>query len=793
MSQAAQIKTQDAAGDVAGTISQSFTTWLHPDYLTALISFLMLGLFIYLGTLETTPPAAVSSSAPPTEFSSGRAMQHIRTVSQKPHPAGTAEHSVVRDYIVSELTAMGLKPEIQKTAQSADRSFLAFGAVVENIVARLPGTRGDGKALLLSAHYDTVPHSTGASDNGAGVATLLETLRALRSEPPLANDVIFLFTDAEEIGLLGAMAFVEKHPAAKDVKVALNFDALGRSGATIMFDATANNGWLIGELAKAAPKPVANSLAEMIYKRIQFWTDLEILTTDGVQGLNFAYIDGAHVHHTELDSLATIDERSVQHTGSYALALARHFANNNLEPEKRRDAVFFSVLGSFLVHYPISWAIWLTIAVSAFFIAVVALGLKRKRLTFGGMILGFGAFLFSVIASAIVASVLQKVTGILPNDSLFLGNPDPYNSSLYFIGFVAVAIAVISALYIWFRSKTSIDNLVVGAMFPWLLLMIFTGVALPAGSYLFTWPLLFVLIARGIDFFVGKKETDPVKLSVGLSASTFPAIALMVPMMYFCFQFFGFQMSPRITAFLVVVAMLPLSLLISQLDFMLRPKKWLLPAIAIVVGVTFISVGKFTSHFDRNNRKESSLFYTVNANTGRAMWASLNKRPDEWNSQFLTASTERSSALDFAGQDLTVLSAEAPVLGLATPDIKVISDVTTDGIRTLNLRVTSGRQAPCVIVSLDDDIKVRAFVLDGQRYDKFPKDEWRMRYFAAPAEGLGLVLEIEEQPNIVLRVTDFSPGLPEVPGASFKPRPDYLMTSPELFNDGIVITKSFAF
>lgn len=793
MSQVAQIKTQDGAGHVAGKISQSFAERLRPDYFIALISVLILGLFIFLSTLETTPPSAVPSSAPLTQFSSGRAMQHIRLIAQRPHPVGTAEHSVVRDYIVTELTALGLKPEIQKAAQSADRPWLAFGAVVENIVARLPGTRGDGKAVLLSAHYDTVPHSTGASDNGTGVATLLETLRALRSEPPLANDTIFLFTDAEEIGLLGAMAFVEKHPAAKDVKVALNFDALGKSGATIMFDATENNGWLIDNLAKAAPKPVANSLAETIYKRLQFWTDLEILATDGVQGLNFAYIDGANVHHTELDSLATIDERSVQHTGSYALPLARHFGNTNLESGMSRDAVFFSVLGSFLVHYPISWAIPLTIAVSALFIAVVALGLRRERLTFGGIILGFFAFLSSVVASAIVVSVLQKVTGILPNDSLFLGNPDPYNSSLYFLGFLAVAIAVISALYIWFRSKASIDNLVVGAMFPWLILMIFTGFALPAGSYLFTWPLLFVLIARGIDFFVGKKEVDRLKLSIGLSLSTFPAIALIVPMMYFCFQFFGFQMSPRITAILIVVAMLPIGLLISQLDFMLRPKKWLLPAIAILVGLTFISVAKFTSHFDRNSRKTSSLFYAVNANVGRAMWASLNRRPDEWTSQFLTSSTERSSALDFAGQDLTVLSADAPFLALPAPDAKTISDVTTNGIRTLNLRVTSGRQAPCLIVSLDDGIKVRACVIDGKRYDQNPKDEWRMRYFAVPPEGLELGLEIEEQPNIVLRVTDVSPGLPELPGLSFKPKPDYLMTSPELFNDGIVITKSYAF
>ena len=231
MSQAAPI-TQDAAVKV----SQSYAAWLRPDYLMALLSLLMLGFFIFLSTLETTPPAAVPSSAPLTEFSSGRAMQHLNVISQKTHPPGTAEHAAVRDYIVKEAAAMGLTPEIQKTAQSLDRPSHTFGAVVENVVVKIPGTRGGGKSVLMSAHYDTVPHSTGASDNGTGVATLLETMRNLRSAQPLANDITFLFTDGEEIGLLGAMAFVEKHPAAKDVKVALNFDALGKSGATIMFE-----------------------------------------------------------------------------------------------------------------------------------------------------------------------------------------------------------------------------------------------------------------------------------------------------------------------------------------------------------------------------------------------------------------------------------------------------------------------------------------------------------------------------------------------------------------------------
>lgn len=788
MSQAAPIKTPEAAVE----ISRSSTAWLRSDYIIALITALILGIFILLSTLETTPPAAVPSSAPLTEFSSGRAMQHLGVIAQKPHPPGSAEHAAVRDYLVREATAMGLKPEVQKTTMSVDRNRVIFGAVVENILVKLPGTRTGGKAVLLCAHYDTVPHGPGASDNGAGVVTLIETLRTLRAGPPLANDLIFLFTDGEEIGLLGAVAFVEKHPVAKDVKIALNFDALGKSGATIMYDTSANNGWVIGELAKAAPRPVANSLAAQIYEELPFVSDLQVLSTEGVQGLNFAYIDGAYVHHTQLDSLETIDERSIQHTGAYALALARHFGNISLESGASRDAVYFSVLGLFLVHYPMSWAIPFAIAVFALFIATVVIGLKRKRLTAVGMILGLMAFVFSIIASAIVVSVLQKVAGILPNDGLFLGNPDAYNGSLYFFGFVAVAIAVIAALYIWFTRKMSADNLAMGALFPWLILMLYTAFALPVGSYLFTWPLLFILVALGIDFLMRKKETALLKSAVGLSLSTFPAIVLIVPLIYFSSLVVSAQMSPRITAIFIAGTMLPLGLFISQLDVLLKPKKWLLPATAVLVGITFLSVAKFTSHFGRNSRLPDRLFYAMNANTGRAIWGSLDNRPDQFTSQFLTNAPERGVALDFVGVNLSALIKEAPALTVPAPEIKVISDTTANGIRSLSLHLTSIRQAPLISVSLNPETKVRAFVLDGKRYDKQARNRWMLNYLAPPAEGIELVLELEQPSNVVLRITDRSYGLPEVPGASFKPRPDYLMPASEPFNDELIVTKTYA-
>jgi len=103
---------------------------------------------------------------------------------------------------------------------------------------------------MLVAHYDTVSRSPGAADDGAAVAALLETLRALNAGPPLRNDLIVLITDGEEPGMLGARAFVAEHPWLRDVGVVCNFEARGTRGPSIMFETSSDNGRLIREFAR---------------------------------------------------------------------------------------------------------------------------------------------------------------------------------------------------------------------------------------------------------------------------------------------------------------------------------------------------------------------------------------------------------------------------------------------------------------------------------------------------------------------------------------------------------------
>ena len=196
----------------------------------------------------------------------------------------------MRDYIVHQFPRWG-------TAGSADRhrGEPALGiALQRRHGVERPGTlnrRGNTKAVILAGHYDSVSSGPGASDDGHSVAMELETLRALRSGPPLRNDIVFLFTDSEEGGLLGAKAFVEHHPLAKQAGLVMNFEARGTSGPAMMFETSEGNGRIVREFAAAAPDPITSSLSYEAYKLLPNDTDLTIFKQAGLPGLGFAYVD----------------------------------------------------------------------------------------------------------------------------------------------------------------------------------------------------------------------------------------------------------------------------------------------------------------------------------------------------------------------------------------------------------------------------------------------------------------------------------------------------------------------
>jgi len=285
---------------------------------------------IITGLFQATPPEPLPAVVSPSIFSSARAILTVRQIAQKPRPIGTSENAKVRDYLVTELKALGLEPHIQTALGIHQSDQEGRAGIVHNVLVRLPG-RVPGKALLLMAHYDSTHTGPGAADDGASVAAILETLRALKKLPVLQNDLICLFTDGEEAGLLGAEAIIAEHPWAKQIGLVLNFEYRGNRGPFVMFETSPGNGELIKGFAKAVPHTLGNSLMYEVYKRLPNDTDMTVFKRAGIPGMNFAAIEGHTSYHTQLDRPELLQEGSIQHQGEILLALAQHFGNMSLD------------------------------------------------------------------------------------------------------------------------------------------------------------------------------------------------------------------------------------------------------------------------------------------------------------------------------------------------------------------------------------------------------------------------------------------------------------------------------
>lgn len=777
--------------------SSTFLSKLENESVLALASLFLIVLFVFLSIYWISPPATVPADAPATEFSSARAKQRLQIIARQPHPIGSSEHAKVLEYIQNELVALGLNPEVQEAEVfGKPRGAYIRAAMVRNVIARLRGT-DSSRALLLAAHYDSVPYGPGASDDGAGVVTLLETLRALKAGPPLKNDAIFLFTDGEELGLLGATAFVENYPQIGEIGLALNFEARGSEGPSFMFETSEGNGWLIAEFARSAPRPIANSLMYSLYKTLPNDTDLTVLKKSGLPGFNFAFADGFNHYHTQLDNVEELDERSLQHHGSYALALTRHFGNLDLRETKAPDAVYFNLVGSSLIHYSSSWVIPFTLLVALLFIGVVAVGIRRERLSISGLALGLLPTLASMIGVVIVSLFVLKVISELHRGYQWIPYAVPYNSWLYKIGFVLLSVAVTSGVYTLFRRKVRLSNLIVGGMFWWLLLLLLFTVFVPGGSYVFIWPLLFSLIGAGVRLRQREDKPTSAKRFFVDSLCAIPALVLITQIVYMLFIMLGLR-SLWVMLFPVVLL---LTLLVPHLDLMTLRKRWLLPTASTALGLGFIIVGLLTSGFDASHRHANSLFYVLNADTGKAIWASLDAKPDEWTSHFLPEDAQPQTLdklLSWLSQE--ALQGEAPPSSSPAPNLELLDDSTDGELRRLRLRLTSPRQAPALIINADPETEVIGAVINGRHVEQGVASSgarnevgWGMIYFAPPKEGIELILELKssQQPPR-FQVEDLSYELPQIPGNSFTARPNYMMPSPIWGgSDTTILVKSY--
>jgi len=722
------------------------------------------------GVYQHRPPEPLPKNAPPERFSAERAMEHIHAIAQKPHPTGTVENAAVRDYIQQSLVGMGLTPEVQEAFHQWKEG---YASTVQNVLARIPGSESSG-AIALVGHYDSVAFGPGASDDGAGVAALLETARALKSLPALKNDVFLVFTDGEEgrmlggSGLAGARAFVRQHPWAKEVAVVINFDCRGNQGVSYLYETSPDNGWLIEQLAKSGAHPIATSLMYDVYRSMPVGSDFTAFKDENIPGYNCAFVDGLRIYHTALDNPQHVSHASVQHHGEYALNLTRQLGNLSLKNTQQPGAVYFNTVGYHLLYYPMAWARPIALGIGTALLAIILFGVLKKRVTFSGMAMGVLAFLaFAVIMTGI--SALIAVYGYTTRGPYLL-----FTENKLTLALMALAVCTATSHLAWMARRISLAELAMGALLPWAGLMAGTAWYSPGSSYLFAWPVLFSALGLLVLFLSKTSRRIAVWQAIPLAATALPGIFLVTALMT------GFQATLTVlfSPVNVLFGCLLIGLLVPHLYVIAATWSWPLPLLtgaAALLGFWMATAG---TGFSAEYPKMDSLAYGLDADRGKAFWMSCDKEPDEWTGSFFPKDTPKQFIREFFPDNPGhYLKAPAAAAMLPPPSVTLLSDDMEKDIRTLHLRVSSPRQAPVLELYAGEEVEVLEAAVD--RHPLKPVEgRWFLVFNAFPRTGIELTIKVATHAPFSLKAIDHSYGFPELAGFTINKRPPHIICKP---------------
>jgi hypothetical protein len=730
---------------------------------------------------------------PANEFSTARALQHLEVIAKEPHFVGTKAHEDVRDYIVQELKTLGLNPQVQE-GFTFD-AWRGYGNLVkpQNILARIKGT-GDGKALMLVSHYDSAPHSLshGASDAGSGVVTILESVRAyLASGAKPKNDSI---TDSEELGLNGASLFVDEHPWAKDVALALNFEARGSGGPSNMIVETngGNANLIKGFMEADVEYPVATSLMYSIYKMLPNDTDSTILREGGdIDGFFFAFIDDHYDYHTVNDTAENLDRNSLEHQGSYLMPLLKYYADADLSTIKSsEDYVYFDTAVAKFIAYPFSWIWPMLILAIALFVALLVYGQRKKRLYKKEIGKGFGAFMLSLVLGGGLLFLLWELIKIIYpsyNDILpvFI-----YNGHWYIIAFVLLGISMCFGIYHKMVKPEHTASSLVAPLAIWLIINIALALKLQGAAF-FIIPVYFGLLA----LFLLIRQTNPsVTLMVLLSA---PAIFLFAPLV----QFFPIGLGPDMLFASVIFVVLLFGLLLPVFGFF-RNKK-VVGILSLLVGFIFLGVAHVKSSPSPERQQPNSLLYYHNADTNNAYWATYNKEIDDWTRGYLGDTPEKATSYigNAAGSKYNTpysYAKETSVINLPESEIRVSQDTVIGDVVYTTMTIVPQRTIHQMRLYADMDTPFRHLSYNGKVFKpdstetlyKKRGSKGMLSYYMALGDSLEFTYGVPKGVTPIFTIKEFSYDLLENPSFTVSARPDTTMPTPFVTNDAVIVERT---
>ncbi|HEV2290015.1 MAG TPA: M28 family peptidase [Candidatus Acidoferrales bacterium] len=736
---------------------------------------------ICLAAFRAQPPPPKPADGPTNAFSATRAKDILKQLlgNGAPHPVGSAADSTVRDGIVAQLTQLGYQSRVQDSFVCGE-----FGqcAEVKNVEARLDGS--EPGAVLVSAHYDSVPAGPGASDDGAGTVSVLEIARALKASPPLRHPVVFLLDEGEEAGLFGAVAFVQDDPWAKEVRADVNMDNRGTSGPTAMFETGNANQWVIRLFAKSVHHADGTSLSYTVYKSLPNDTDFTIFKHAGYQGLNFAFINDVAHYHTPLDNYDNASAASIQEEGESGLEAVRALANSDLNFGPPSDAVYAGLFGWKTIWWPARETAGLAILALVLLLIEAAVLVRRGKMRMKAYAIGLFGWPSILAVSAVIGVVLQwflRKAGAIPSN--WVAHSAPLLVAFWALGFAAAAI-----VGVLFARLAGFWGLWSGIWIWWAIVALVLGISAPGLSYFFVVPSVTAAIFGLAILFAGRDNGG--LIAVGTIIPAVVAAIAGFGMLWFLYVALGnvFLAGIAVSVALIAAPLAPFAGAISA------GNRWKFPLLTVLAVAIGAIAALFAPHFSATSPEGLNLQYHLDADANQAEWLaypSSGRLPPAFRK---AASFARTKTATYPWDASTPYAASAPLLNLPAPELTVRSVTPSQGKYEYDVFLKSPRGAPRIILGFPPNADVESVFAFGHSIP--PLDSRMLRYthgwhlygdVDVPADGLEMKFTSPSAAPVEALLIDESYGLPPQGAFLANARPDTAVANNS--GDAVTVTR----
>jgi hypothetical protein len=745
---------------------------------------LLLVLMVY-GVFYFEMPQSIAEDEKTNEFSTQKALYHIKIIAEKPHYVSSPQHEIVGKYIVAELQKLGLEPTTQEGFALSEGTKLTRP---KNIIAKINGKK-KGKALLLLSHYDSAPHSYshGASDDGSGVATVLEGVRVfLNDKNKPENDVIILFTDAEEFGLNGASLFVNEHSWAKNVGLVINFEARGTEGPSYMLmETNQGNGKMVKAFTEANPRfPVSNSLMYSVYKMLPNDTDLTVFREQGkIQGFNFAFIDNHFNYHTAQDDFEHVSPTTIAHQGSYLMALLQYFSSADLSNlNTTEDYVYFNTPFKFII-YPFAWIETMLIIAIIGLLILIFIGIKKRLLDVKEIAKGFLPLFGSLLFAGGMGYFLWKLLLLFYPQYQDILQGFTYNGHLYILTFAILSIYIALRVYQKWTTQKNLMNHFIAPLLLWIILNILVIIYLKGAAFLIV-PVFTGLLM--LTYFVVKKE---INIYFNLAMAT-PTLIIIVPLI----KAFPIGLGLKILFVSCILVVLCFSILLPVFESFLEKRRWKMVLMIAFIGCLIDA--HYKSDYQKGMAKPNSLVYLYNADVDKSFWATYDLNLDSWTKSYLGENPEKASAfiqstISSKYDSSYTFMAEAPKKDIKKATVEFIKDSIWGKKRFVTIKITPNRNVNRFDVFVKNKIPILDFKANGVARDKskydFSKKNVLLSYLVVDNIPLVMSFQTDSKAIIDLELQESSFDLLSNPLFSIAERSPKMMPKPFVVTDAIIV------